>query len=391
MIEIISGKLKKAQKVVLYGPEGIGKSTFASKFPDPLFIDTEGSTAFLDVKRFNKPTSWALLKEMVKEVKNNPDLCNTLVIDTADWAETLATENVCSTKNVQNIEDIGYGKGYTYLWQEFGGLLNLLEELIDKGINVLLLAHAQMRKFEQPDEMGAYDRWELKLQKKIAPMVKEWADCVLFANYKTMIIEDSKTKSKKAAGGQRVMYTTHHPAWDAKNRYGLKEVEAFDVGVILPHLFIKEAIKSSDKVPFSEVDKITPKKENSFKIPENMKPETKKERYFYHPKWIIPVKIEDDDLPTEKLFEEMIETSKEEFERLKAFDFGIKNKALADLMKSNQVVPFEIKNVVAKKGYYPLETPIDNYDDGFIDGVLVGAWKQVFLMILEERKNINFK
>lgn len=46
-----------------------------------------------------------------------------------------------------------------------------------------ICAECMMRKFEQPDEMGAYDRWELKLQKKTAALVKEWADLLLFANY----------------------------------------------------------------------------------------------------------------------------------------------------------------------------------------------------------------
>ena len=88
---------------------------------------------------------------------------------------------------------------------------------------MVLTAHAQIKKFEQPDELGAYDRWELKLEKKTAPLTKEWADMVLFANYKTMVVNvDNQGAAKgknKAQGGQRVMFTTHHPAWDAKNRY----------------------------------------------------------------------------------------------------------------------------------------------------------------------------
>ena len=61
--------------------------------------------------------------------------------------------------------------------------LNTLNELVERGVNVVVTAHAKMRKFEQPDELGAYDRWEMKLTKQTAPMVKEWADMVLFCNY----------------------------------------------------------------------------------------------------------------------------------------------------------------------------------------------------------------
>ena len=95
-MNITSGKIKSAQKVILYGSEGIGKSTFASKFPDPLFIDTEGSTKKLDVKRFDKPTSWEMLKQEIDYVISNPGICRTLVIDTIDWAEQLCINAVCA-------------------------------------------------------------------------------------------------------------------------------------------------------------------------------------------------------------------------------------------------------------------------------------------------------
>ena len=87
--------------------------------------------------------------------------------------------------------------------------------MIEVGINVVLTAHMQMRKFELPNEGGSFDRYELKLGKKTssqtAPLVKEWADMLLFANYKTIVIaQDKDGKKCKAAGGERVMYTTHH-------------------------------------------------------------------------------------------------------------------------------------------------------------------------------------
>ena len=107
MFEISTGPIKKAQKVVLYGPEGIGKSTFASGFPNPLFIDTEGSTVHLDVERFERPTSWSMLIEMINFIKTAPKKYQTLVIDTAYWAEKLAGTHVWNNQGVQGIEDIG--------------------------------------------------------------------------------------------------------------------------------------------------------------------------------------------------------------------------------------------------------------------------------------------
>ena len=176
-MKITRGKIDKAKKIVVYGPEGIGKSTFASKFPDPVFIDTEGSTNDMDVARLPRPTSWAMLLEEIDYVKKTVGLCKTLVIDTIDWAEQLCVDYICAKHNKSGIEDFGYGNGYVYTKEEFGRFLNRLTDVIEVGVNVVLTAHAQLRKFEQPDEMGAYDRWELKLGKKTqsqtSPLVKE--------------------------------------------------------------------------------------------------------------------------------------------------------------------------------------------------------------------------
>lgn len=113
-MNISTGVIVSAQKVVLYGSEGIGKSTFASCFPDPIFIDTEGSTKKLNVKRMDKPTSWTMLKEQIKYIIAHPELCSTLVIDTIDWAEQLCIDDICARANKKGIEDFGYGNGYVY-------------------------------------------------------------------------------------------------------------------------------------------------------------------------------------------------------------------------------------------------------------------------------------
>lgn len=228
--QITSGKVEKPQKVVVYGPEGIGKTTLAAQFPSPLFIDTEGGSGHLDVRRLPSPDSWQMLLDEVTWVRDYPEECGgTLVVDTADWAESLCTKMVCDKNDWKGIESPGYGKGYTYVKEEFGRLLNLLSECVERGLNVVLTAHAQIVKFEQPDEAGAYDRWEMKLyRKQTAPMVKEWADAVLFANYKTIVIADSTkdgkvTKARATGGKNRVLYCTHSATWDAKNRWGLPD------------------------------------------------------------------------------------------------------------------------------------------------------------------------
>ena len=184
---VTSGIQTAPVKTVLYGPEGIGKSTFASHFPSPVFIDTEGGTKRLNVARLPQPTSWAMLLDEVAEVRKGNVPCSTLVIDTADWAERLCIQAVCARAKVNGIEDFGYGKGYTYVKEEFSKLLDALEEVLNAGHNVVVLAHAAITKFEQPDAVGNYDRWGMKTSKQVAPLLREWCDMLLFANYKTVV------------------------------------------------------------------------------------------------------------------------------------------------------------------------------------------------------------
>jgi len=200
-MKITRGKIPGAKKCVLYGPEGIGKSTLAAQFPAPLFIDTENGTKELDVARFDKPTSWEMLLQEVRYVLNSPDICKTLVVDTADWAEKLCIKAICDQHQKRGIESFDYGKGYTFVYEGFGELLNLLADVTERGIHVVLTAHAATKRREQPDEFGTYDCWGLKLidspKCSIANMVKEWADVLLFANYKTLVVAvDDKGKKR---------------------------------------------------------------------------------------------------------------------------------------------------------------------------------------------------
>lgn len=207
----------------------------------------------------------------------------------------------------------------------------------------MLTAHAKMRKFEQPDELGAYDRWEMKLSKNVAPIVKEWADTVLFVNYKTFVIKDEKTDSRKAQGGRRVMYTNHHPCWDAKNRYGLPDEVDFDFSVIAP--FIPS---SGAYVAAAPEDK---PQTNALPDPPKKSIEELKAK--------IDEFTADADEPTPNT--ENTEPSS-----------GLPA-ALRELMTANNVTEDELRNAVAWKGYFTADTPILNYGEAFINGCLCSA------------------
>lgn len=222
MLNITEGVKRTPVKCVIYGPESIGKSTLASQFPGSLIVDVENGSNALNVRRIRCDKSWEELLSVVREIIDTPNLCKTIVIDTADWAEYLCIKYVCDKYKKANIDEFGYGKGYTYLTDEFKKLLDLLDEAVDKGMNVVVTAHAKPRKFELPEEMGAFDRYELKTSKNTSPIIKEWCDCLLFCNFKTYVIVD-ESKKKKAQGSKRMIYTTHSAVYDAKNRFNLPE------------------------------------------------------------------------------------------------------------------------------------------------------------------------
>lgn len=364
LMKIISGKIASAKKVVVYGPEGIGKSTFAARFPDPVFIDTEGSTKDMDVSRFEKASSWTMLLEQIRYTKVHPEICRTLVIDTIDWAEQMCVQHICDKAGKNSIEDFGYGNGYVYAKEEFGRLLNLLEEVVDCGINIVLTAHAQMRKFEQPDEMGAYDRWEMKLGKKTSsqttPLVKEWADMVLFVNYKTMVYNvDGQGAAKgknKAQGGKRVMYTTHHPCWDAKNRYGLAEELPFDYAEIAHIIEGQKPVSNHNQ----ELNAPAVASTLSEKVPDQKQAEAKKEE----------TQAESRDIDRSALAESIPLTIP---------------KALRDMMIEKGVGVWDIQNLAFARGYYPADTPIENFDPDFFSWLL-SVWDQAYAFIMDTRE-----
>ena len=225
-MNITTGIQKRPLKVVIYGVEGVGKTTLASKFPDPLFLDLEGGTSQLDVRRVSDIKTWKQLVDTLNEIFTDPTVCKTLVIDTADKVSELCDAETCAVNKWPNLEAPGYGKGYAVSAVKFAGFVSTLSVLIDRGVNVVLLSHAQLRKIEQPDDLGAYDAYELKLPKKMAPIIKEWSDLLLFCNFrsKTRVTGDQKTQKVKKTGAERVMYTNKEGGpWDAKNRFGLPE------------------------------------------------------------------------------------------------------------------------------------------------------------------------
>ena len=346
-------------KTVLYGPEGIGKSTFASHFPDPVFIDTEGGTKRLNVARLPQPTSWAMLLDEVAEVRKGSVPCGTLVIDTADWAERLAIDAICAKAKVDGLEGFGYGKGYTYVKEEFSKLLDALEEVLNAGHNVVVLAHAAITKFEQPDAVGNYDRWGMKTSKQVAPLLREWCDMLLFANYKTVVEKagSGPNAKNKASGGRRVLYTTHHPCWDAKNRFGLPEEVPFEYASIA-HCLPGGSAPAATQTPVQHAPAPAPQPKHQ--------PDAD----------ILPSPTPQPQPPHEEVPPALLTPD--------LIALGVPEK-LAPLMSANNVTPEELQAVVGQRGYFPEDMPIRDYPADFVEGCLVAAWSQVLQMVLDSR------
>jgi hypothetical protein len=233
-LAIRRGKIARPQKVVAYGPEGVGKSTLASHTPDPVFLDTEGGTHHLDIVRIDSASTWEQITAAIAALAKGGHGFRTLVIDTADWLEKRLIEHLCRKHNKDSIEDFGYGKGWVILGEEFAKVLGSLDRLLDQGMHVVFLAHSQVRKFEAPDQAGSYDRFELKLSKQVAPLLKEWADVVLFGNFVTRVAEKDNGKHRGVGGKERVLFANHTAAFDAKNRHGLPDKLPFTVEALAP-------------------------------------------------------------------------------------------------------------------------------------------------------------
>jgi hypothetical protein len=146
------------------------------------------------------------------------------VIDSADWAERLLIDNILDEHRKKSIEDFGFGKGFTHVAEGFGRLLAQCDGLIGMGMHVVFVAHVKVVRTSPPDMTDGYDRWELKMSKQVAPLLKEWCDALLFCNYETRTTTGTDGRVKAIGGKKRVIHTERSAAFDAKNRYGLDPI-----------------------------------------------------------------------------------------------------------------------------------------------------------------------
>jgi hypothetical protein len=219
-IKIERGVSRGAARVVLYGTEGIGKSTLAAQFPNPVILDTEDGTRQIDCARV-RCGDWMTLTGAMVDLGGNAQGFQTVVVDSVDWAERLGLEHMLRKDGKRSVEDYGFGKGFVKIAEVMSAFLGMADNLIDRGVNVVFVGHSTVKRTTPPDLDEGWDRYELKLSRQVAPLVKEWADALLFANYRTRLVEGADGRTRAKGGKERILFAERTAAWDAKNRYGL--------------------------------------------------------------------------------------------------------------------------------------------------------------------------
>lgn len=226
-MNVIKGKSYPPARLVVFGPPGVGKSSFACGAPDTIALDYESGLSEIGVDRVRGPATWAASLALVRELCEADHAYRTIVIDTIDRLEDQATEDVCKAGKKASLADFGYGDGYEAVAARWREILFALESARARGREVVLVAHVQ-QKIQDDPMLGKYDKLVAALGKRCWSATHRWADAVLFAQYEAGLIE-----GRAIMTGSRVLYTSAATGFDAKNRWGLPRVlplswESFD-------------------------------------------------------------------------------------------------------------------------------------------------------------------
>jgi len=226
-LQISSGVISSARRIVIYGPPGIGKSTSMSLLPkeEVLFLDVEGGTNNIDINRI-RVMDYDEFFENLKILYADPKHYGIkyLVIDGLDTLDSMIVMALCKQSGVESIEQVGgYGRGYTMAAEMLQKLLRILNMFVDDGVNVIMIGHSTLQHIDEPHDLTGkgYDHYTLQMAnaKKAVPLILEWADAVLFYTYEATVIEAGG--KLKSAGNKRVIYTEFSSAHEAKNRFSL--------------------------------------------------------------------------------------------------------------------------------------------------------------------------
>lgn len=201
-------------------------TSWAANSPNSVFLFAEEGSGQLEVSSFPRIVAFSQVLDYLRFMLTEEHGYQSVIIDTIDALEPMIWDAVCKENGAKSIDKVGrgFGEGYKEAMSKWRSMLELLERLeSQKQMHCILLAHSQIKTFNNPEGPN-YDRYMLKINDKAAALIREWSDDVLFANYEIVVDkEKDKDKKGKALGGARRLFTTHNPAYDAKNRHGLPE------------------------------------------------------------------------------------------------------------------------------------------------------------------------
>ncbi len=220
----------KPPRILIYGVEGVGKSTLGARAPKPIFISPEGGTDELKnahgngVDQIPNIKTWLDVKNAIKSLATLNHDYQTVVLDSADWIEKVCHLHILGTsgKSITTVNG-GYGSGYRESEAMHKVLIDDLSELREKkNMGIIITAHAHVKAVKDPSMMEDYDSFEIKCHEMVSSLWREWVDALLFARFRTFLkSNDDSSKARALGDGTRVVYTQKQPAFQAKNRYGL--------------------------------------------------------------------------------------------------------------------------------------------------------------------------
>ena len=219
-------------RVNIQGADGVGKSTFAAKSDDVIFLQSEDGLKYIEAPRLPVAMTWQDLLDQVKALANDPHEYKTLCLDTTDAASILAERHVCEKEGWESIETPGFGKGQVKVKEAWVRILDGLQVCHDiRKMNIILLSHVAVKPFNDAIH-EPYDRWEMRCHKQVNSLIKDWVDFNLFANFEVNVQTDG-AKNRGISYGNRALFTKFAAGYDAKSRVELPNKLNFEWSAFL--------------------------------------------------------------------------------------------------------------------------------------------------------------
>jgi len=220
------GLIEDPDCILLYAPEGVGKTTFASKYPKVLIIGTanEKGSNKINLKDGRKRQSVSTLiefQEILQELIDDKHGFTALAVDTINKIDELVQQHILSKyANCAGLGDIPNAKGWSEHINEHQNIIRMIRTLRDeRKINIIILGHSETKQFDEPGAAKPYNRFVIAMRDKVTALYRQFVDDVIFVNYKTHLGEDKK--SRPQSSDTRSAYTQRRAGWDAKTRSSL--------------------------------------------------------------------------------------------------------------------------------------------------------------------------